>query len=49
MALRTRTNNFFEGERLFDEIEGAELGGAHGGFDGAVAGNHDDRGRMRLA
>src|SRR6202451_243489 len=26
-------DDFFERERLLDEIEGAELGGAHGGFD----------------
>ncbi len=32
------------GERLFEEVVGAELGGADGGFDGAVAGDHDDFG-----
>src|ERR1700722_2994825 len=31
-----------DGERLFEEVIGAELGGADGGFDGAVAGDHDD-------
>ena len=34
-----------EGERLFEEVVGAELGGAHGGLDGAVAGDDDDLGR----
>ena len=34
-----------ERERLFEEVVGAELGGADGGFDGAVAGDHDDFGR----
>ncbi len=33
-----------EGERLFEEVVGAELGGAHGGFDGAVAADDDDFG-----
>ena len=33
-----------EGERLFEEVVGAELGGAHGGFDGAVAADDDDLG-----
>ena len=33
-----------ERERLFEEVVGAELGGADGGFDGAVAGDHDDFG-----
>ncbi len=32
------------GERLFEEVVGAELGGADGGFDGGVAGDHDDFG-----
>ena len=41
-------DNFFERERLLDEIECAQLGGAHGGFDRAVAGDHDDGGRTRL-
>src|SRR5258707_1248748 len=39
----------FEGERLFDEIEGAKFGGADGGFDGAVAGDDDDARRLRGA
>ncbi len=30
---------FFDGERFLQEIECAQLGGLHGGFDGAVAGN----------
>ena len=34
-----------ERERFFEEVVGAELGGADGGFDGAVAGDHDDLGR----
>ena len=33
-----------DGERLLDEVEGAQFGGAHGGLDVAVAGNHDDGG-----
>jgi hypothetical protein len=32
------------GERFFEEVVGAELGGADGGFDGGVAGDHDDFG-----
>ena len=39
-------DDFFEGERLFDEVEGAKFRGAHGGFDVAMAGDHDDRGRI---
>ena len=35
-------NDFFQRERLLDEIECAKLGGAHGGFDAGVPGNHDD-------
>ena len=34
-----------EREWLFEEVVGAELGGADGGFDGAVAGDDDDFGR----
>ena len=34
-------NDFFERERLLDEIECAKLRGAHGGFDAGVPGNHD--------
>ncbi len=30
-------------ERLFQEVEGAQLGGLDRGLDGAVAGDHDDR------
>ena len=33
-----------EGERFFKEVVGAELGGAHSGFDGAVAADDDDLG-----
>jgi len=36
-------NHFAERQRLFDEIEGSKLCGADGGFDIAVAGNHDDQ------
>src|SRR5215813_4704390 len=39
-------DDFFEGERFFDEVEGAELGGADGGIDGGVTGDHDDGGWM---
>ena len=35
-----------DGERLFQEVEGAELGGAHRGLDVAVAGDHDDFGMV---
>ncbi len=35
-----------DGERLFQEVVGAQLGGAHRGFDGAVAGDHDDLGSI---
>ena len=35
-------------EGFFDEVERAEFGGAHGGFDVAVTGNHHDR-RLRAA
>src|SRR5258708_6073173 len=38
-------DDFFERKRLLDDIEGPELCGAHGGFDGAVAGDHDNGGR----
>ena len=34
-----------EREGLFEEVVGSELGGADGGLDGAVAGDHDDLGR----
>ncbi len=34
----------FERQRLFGEIVGAQLGGAHSGLDGSVAGDHDDLG-----
>jgi hypothetical protein len=34
-----------EREGFFEEVIGAELGRADGGFDGAVAGDHDDLGR----
>src|SRR5258708_29401033 len=33
-------DDFFERKRLLDEIEGPELCGAHGGFDGGVGGEH---------
>ena len=35
-------NDFFQRERLLDEIERAKLGGPHGGFDAGVPGNHHD-------
>src|SRR5579864_6983613 len=38
-------DDFVERERLLDEIESAEFGGADGGFNGAVSGDHDYRGR----
>ena len=34
-------DDFFQRERLFDEIKRAEFRGAHGGFDAGVPGNHD--------
>ncbi len=37
-------NNFFQGKRLLDEVECAELGGAHGRFDAGMSGNHHDHG-----
>ena len=46
MAFFTRMSVFAERERLFGEIVSAELGGAHSGFNGAMAGNHDDFGRV---
>ena len=36
-----------DGERFFEEVVGAELGGADGGFDGGMAGDHDDFGGTR--
>ena len=39
-------DDLVERKRLFDEIESAKFGGAHGRLDGAVAGDHDDRGRV---
>ena len=30
-----------EHQRLFQKVEGAQLGGPDGGFDGRVAGDHD--------
>ena len=38
--------SFFEGERLLQEIESAQLGGAHRSLNGAVAGNHDHFGSV---
>ena len=37
-------DGFFERERLFDEVECAKLGGAHGRFDFSVTGDHHDHG-----
>ena len=36
-----------ERERLFEEVVGAQFGGAHGCFDGAVASDDDDLGNVR--
>ena len=33
--------DLLDGQRLFEEIECAQFGGLHRGFDGAVAGDHD--------
>src|SRR4029077_14742837 len=38
-----------ERQRLFDEVESAEFGGADGGLDGAVAGDDDDARWLREA
>ena len=35
-------NDFFQRERLLDEIKCAQLRGAHGGFDAGMSGNHHD-------
>ena len=42
MAFFTRMRVLSMRERLFEEVVGAEFGGAHGGLNGAVAGDHDD-------
>jgi len=39
-------DNFFQAERLFDEVESAKLCGANRGVNGGVAGDHDDGGRV---
>ncbi len=39
--------DFLDGQRLFQKIEGAQLGGLHGGLDGAVAGDDDHFGPVR--
>ena len=36
-----------EGERFFQKVVGAELGGAHGGFDGSVTTDDDDLRQVR--
>ena len=36
----------FQRERFFQEVIGAKLGGAHRGLNGAMAGDHDDLGRI---
>ena len=41
-----KDKSFFDRERLLGKIVRAELGRAHGRFDRAVAGNHDDLGRV---
>src|SRR5579863_7058645 len=38
--------DFVDRERLFDEVEGAQLGRADGGFNVAVSGNHHRDGRV---
>ncbi len=38
--------NAVDGEGLFEEVVGAEFGCLDGGFDGAVAGDHDDDGAI---
>src|ERR1035441_5135062 len=38
--------HLFEREWFLGEVVGPELGGAHGGFDGSMAGDHDDFGRI---
>ena len=38
--------SLFEGKRFFQEVVGAQLGGAHRGLDRSVAGDHDDFGRI---
>jgi len=37
---------FIDGERFFEKVVSAQLGGAHRSFDGAVAGDHDDLGSI---
>src|SRR6266571_2088184 len=40
-----QNDDLFKRQRLLDEIKSPELGGAHSGFDGAMARDHDHRGR----
>ena len=44
MAFLSDDEGAVERERLFEEVVGAEFGGADGGFDGAVAADDDDLG-----
>ena len=37
-----QNDNFFKGKWLFEKVECAKFRGPHGGFDGAVTGDHDD-------
>src|SRR6266852_2271967 len=46
-GVSNENNYFFKRKRLFDEIESTQLSGSHGGFDRAVAGNHNNRRRPR--
>ena len=48
-AWREREQQLVDRERLLDEVEGAELGGAHRGLDGAVPAHHHDRQRAASA
>ena len=41
-----REQRLVDGEWFLDEVKSPEFGGAHGGFDRAVAGDHDDDGRV---
>src|SRR5215813_8430486 len=46
-GVANENDDALERKRLFDKIERTEFCRAHRGFDAAVAGNHDDRWRMR--
>ena len=38
--------DLLDGQRLFEKVEGAQLGGLHRGLDGAVAGDHHHHGPL---